>query len=552
MARATSEFSVVKKYQLWLLGFVAILTILSANVAWIFPTRSELDTEVYLLHRTIVLDMRNQLAAFLSQYEKSLIDGADVINQSIEGNQYIVSRLMKENQPFEFVALLDMSGKEVLKNHRFLLVSSSDLRDRSGENLFKTITENHIYVSPVSFSGFSEPLITIAVPLTESSGFSAILADINLKFLSDVVRSASTENEGEEVAYIVDQQGYIIAHPNQSLVFGRTNVIERKIITEALNGREADTQNRDFQYKNEAGDDMFAVILPFDLTGWAVVVEEPYSLAHQASNRVFNLAVISLVLEILMVVLLIWNYMNLIKSATLYFRERNQREAILNSLYDGVIEYNENSEIVLMNPKAEEILGVSFREIEGLRISPDLVKTRPELTALVELIYPAVAPYASATKQLAGSPARAMEIHISKPELKLLVTMTQVLDKEGRVKEFLKIIHDVSRERLVSKLKSEFVSIAAHQLRTPLSAIKWTLKLLLEGDAGPLSASQLEFLEKGYTINERMIKLVNDLLNAARIEEGKFGYEFKKMDVTAFTKEIFTNYETAAKSKSQK
>src|SRR3989344_5760287 len=487
MARATSEFSVVKKYQLWLLGFVAILTILSANVAWIFPTRSELDTEVYLLHRTIVLDMRNQLAAFLSQYEKSLIDGADVINQSIEGNQYIVSRLMKENQPFEFVALLDMSGKEVLKNHRFLLVSSSDLRDRSGENLFKTITENQIYVSPVSLSGFSEPLITIAVPLTESSGFSAILADINLKFLSDVVRSASTENEGEEVAYIVDQQGYIIAHPNQSLVFGRTNVIERKIITEALNGREADTQNRDFQYKNEAGDDMFAVILPFDLTGWAVVME-----------------------------------------------------------------YNETSEIVLMNPKAEEILGVSFREIEGLRISPDLVKTRPELTALVELIYPAVAPYASATKQLAGSPARAMEIHISKPELKLLVTMTQVLDKEGRVKEFLKIIHDVSRERLVSKLKSEFVSIAAHQLRTPLSAIKWTLKLLLEGDAGPLSASQLEFLEKGYTINERMIKLVNDLLNAARIEEGKFGYEFKKMDVTAFTKEIFTNYETAAKSKSQK
>ncbi|MDP2668686.1 MAG: ATP-binding protein [bacterium] len=549
MARTAPEFSVVKKYQLWLLGFVAILTILSANAAWIFPTRSELDTEVYLLHRTIALDMRNQLTAFLSQYEKSLIDGADVINQSIEGTQYVVSRLMKENQPFESVTLLDTSGKEVFKNHRFLLVSSSDLRDRSGENLFKTITENKIYISSVSLSGFSEPLITIAVPLTKNSGFSAISADINLKFLSDVVRSASPENK-EEVAYIVDQQGYIIAHSNQSLVFGRENIINRKIILEALNGMEANTENPDFRYKNEVNEEMFAVVLPFDLTGWVVAIEVPDSIAHEASNRVFNLAIISLVLEILMVVLLIWNYMNLIKSATLFFRERNQREAILNSLYDGVIEYDENSTIILMNPKAEEILGISFHEIEGLRISPDLIKTRPELTALVELIYPAVAPYASATKQLAGSPARAMEIHISRPELKLLVTMTQVLDKEGRVKEFLKIIHDVSRERLVSKLKSEFVSIAAHQLRTPLSAIKWTLKLLLEGDAGPLSASQLEFLEKGYTINERMIKLVNDLLNAARIEEGKFGYEFKKMDINVFAKEIFTNYETSAKSKS--
>lgn len=549
MARPTLEFAVAKKYQLWFLGFVAILTILSANMAWIFPTRTELDNEVYLLHRTIAVDMRNQLSSFLKQYEKSLIDGADVINQATDANQHVVSRLMKENQPIESLALLDLEGKETAKNHRFLLISPADLRDRSGEEIFKTVQVGNIYRSDVSISSFSEPLITIAVPLDKSSGFSAITADINLKFLSDIVRSASIEKEEDEFAYIVDRLGYIIAHPNPSLVFGRTNIINRKIISEALAGREAETRTGDFQYKNGKGEEIFAVALPFELTNWAVVVEEPFSTAFVASNRIFNLAIVSLFLEILMVILLIWNYLNLIKSATLFFQERNQREAILNSLYDGVIEYDEKSTIVLMNPKAEEILGVNFHEIEGLAMSPDLAKTRPELTALVELIYPAVAPYASATKQLTGSSAKAMEIHISKPELKLLVTMTQVFDQAGRVKGFLKIIHDVSRERLVSKLKSEFVSIAAHQLRTPLSAIKWTLKLLLEGDAGPLSASQLEFLEKGYTINERMIKLVNDLLNAARIEEGRFGYDFKEMDLGVFVKEIFTNYSTAAKSK---
>ncbi|MDO8522911.1 MAG: ATP-binding protein [bacterium] len=548
MAGIPSDFSVAKKYQLWFLGVVAVLTILSANIAWIFPTRSELEAEVYLSHRTMAVDVRNQLANFLERYEKSLIDGADVINQTTEADQYVISRLMKENQPFESLTLLNLAGKEVIKNHRFLLISPSDFRDRSGEEIFRAIGENKIYISSVSISNLSEPLITIATPLDKRSGYSAISAEVNLKFLLDIVRNVATE-VGESV-YIVDQQGYIIAHPNPSLVFGRTNIINRKIISEVLGGREADTRSSDFQYKNDAGEKMIAVALPFELTGWVVAVEDPYNQALAASNRIFNLAVISFILEVLMVVLLIWNYLNLIKSATLFFQERNQREAILNSLYDGVLEYDENSMIVLMNPKAEEILGVSFHEIEGIAITPDIAKTRPELTALVELIYPAVAPYASATKQLAGSSAKAMEIHISKPELKLLVTMTQVFDQEGRVKGFLKIIHDVSRERLVSKLKSEFVSIAAHQLRTPLSAIKWTLKLLLEGDAGALSASQLEFLEKGYTINERMIKLVNDLLNAARIEEGRFGYEFKTMDLAVFVKEIFTNYETAAKSKS--
>lgn len=548
MAGAISDFSGAKKYQLWFLGVVAILTILSANIAWIFPTRNELETEVYLLHRTTAANVRNQLAAFFGRYEKSLVDGADVLNQAAESDQYVISRLMKENQPFESITLLDLSGKEVIKNHRFLLISPSDLRDRRSEEMFQIIQSGRIYLSQVSISDLSEPLITIAVPLAKNKGYSAILAEINLKFLLDVVRNIEIEVGGS--AYVVDQKGYIIAHPNPSLVFGRLNVLDRAIIFEALSGNEADTRTKGYKYKNELGVDVFAVALPFDLTGWAVAIEDPFDIALASSNRILNLAIISFFLEVLMVVLLIWNYLNLIKSASLFFQERNQREAILNSLYDGVIEYDEKSTIVLMNPKAEEVLGVTFQEVKGLAISPDLAKTRPELAALVELIYPAVAPYASATKQLAGSSAKAMEIHTSKPELKLLVTLTQVVDPGGHVKGFLKIIHDVSRERLVSKLKSEFVSIAAHQLRTPLSAIKWTLKFLLEGDAGPMSASQIEFLEKGYTINERMIKLVNDLLSAARIEEGKFGYEFKTMDLVSFVKEIYTNYSTAASAKS--
>ena len=545
-----SEFWLGRRSRLWILGAVAILALVAANAAWLYPTLEELNTNAYLFHRAIALDVRNQLGNFLDRQERALIDAADILNQSKANPSEIVSRLMKENRPFESLSILDSSGQETLKIHRFLLITESDLKNRSSESLFSEIRAGKIYKSAVVISGISEPLVTIAVPLKGESGASAIVAEINLKFLLDVVRGIAVGSAG--AAYIVDRDGYIIAHPNSSLVFGRINIAGRKLVSRALGGAEADTRDEGFTYQNENKENVFAVALPYAQTGWVVVVENQESDAMASYRRILNVALISFGLEILLIFLLIWNYLNLIRTADLFYAERNQREAILNSLYDGVIEYDEKSRIILMNPKAEELLGVKFDELQGRPVSPDLIKdnARPKLRGLVELMYPALAPYASATKGIPGTPAKTMEIHLSSPELKLLVTLTNVVDERGNVRGFLKIIHDISREQLISKIKSEFVSIAAHQLRTPLSAIKWTIRLLLDGDAGILNKEQDNFLQKGYEINERMIKLVNDLLNAARIEEGKFGYDFKDMDLETFLESLVNHYQEAAKSKS--
>ncbi len=545
-----SEFWLGRRSRLWILGAVAILALVAANAAWLYPTLGELNTNAYLFHRAIALDVRNQLGNFLDRQERALIDAADILNQSKARSGEIVSRLMKENRTFESLSILDSSGQEMLKIHRFLLITESDLKDRSGEPLFSEIRAGKIYKSAVVISGISEPLVTIAVPFKSESGASAIVAEINLKFLLEVVRGITVGSSG--AAYIVDRDGYIVAHPNSSLVFGRINVAGRKLVSRALGGAEADTRDSGLAYKNENQNDVFAVALPYAQTGWAIVVENQESDAMASYGRILNVALISFGLEILLILLLIWNYLNLIRAADLFYAERNQREAILNSLYDGVIEYDEKSRIILMNPKAEELLGVKFNELQGQPVSPDLIKdpARAKFRGLVELMYPALAPYASAAKGIPGTSAKTMEVRISSPELQLLVTLTNVVDERGNVRGFLKIIHDISREQLISKIKSEFVSIAAHQLRTPLSAIKWTIRLLLDGDAGPLNKEQDNFLKKGYEINERMIKLVNDLLNAARIEEGKFGYDFKDMDLEVFLESLVDNYQGAAKSKS--
>jgi signal transduction histidine kinase len=105
------------------------------------------------------------------------------------------------------------------------------------------------------------------------------------------------------------------------------------------------------------------------------------------------------------------------------------------------------------------------------------------------------------------------------------------------------------REKILSRLKSEFISIAAHRLRTPLSIIKWVLKMVISGDVGKLKKGQKDMLEKGYRANERMIALVANLLDVARIEEGKFGYQFHYAQLEDIIKEQLKHFDLLAKEK---
>ncbi|MEK7649787.1 MAG: HAMP domain-containing sensor histidine kinase [Patescibacteria group bacterium] len=105
------------------------------------------------------------------------------------------------------------------------------------------------------------------------------------------------------------------------------------------------------------------------------------------------------------------------------------------------------------------------------------------------------------------------------------------------------------RQEEVSQLKSEFISIAAHQLRTPLSIQKWVYQGIIDGDFGKITKNQREAVEKGTIANESMIRLVHNLLDAARIEEGRFGFKFEPMDIVAFTKKIIDEKMILAKAK---
>ncbi len=87
----------------------------------------------------------------------------------------------------------------------------------------------------------------------------------------------------------------------------------------------------------------------------------------------------------------------------------------------------------------------------------------------------------------------------------------------------LVLIRDLTREQELMELRSEFVSIVSHQLRTPASAVKWYLETLIDNRRGnELNEWQVDKLHQAYQSNERMISLINDLLNVSRLDSGKF------------------------------
>lgn len=118
-------------------------------------------------------------------------------------------------------------------------------------------------------------------------------------------------------------------------------------------------------------------------------------------------------------------------------------------------------------------------------------------------------------------------------------------DEIGRFGEVFNLM--VANLRELDQLKSDFVSVAAHQLRTPLSGLNWVLKLFIDGDLGPMTEYQKKMLDRGIEANQKMIVLVNDLLNVSRIENGKFGYKFEKGDFTVLLKTLVANVDLFAK-----
>jgi len=199
---------------------------------------------------------------------------------------------------------------------------------------------------------------------------------------------------------------------------------------------------------------------------------------------------------------------------------------ITNYLTDGLLVFDRSNRLFLINPQAKKILEVEETESLG-RSSLELMR--------YEKIEPLINHLGAGLRECFRE-----EIQL---EENLILEVTTVHMKVGQQRvSTLLILHDITREKLSDRMKNEFVTLAAHQLRTPTSGIKWSLQTLLDGDLGQLNEKQKDIISQALSTNDKVIHLVNDLLNVAEIEEGRYLNKMVLSDISEIVFSVMEDY----------
>lgn len=196
--------------------------------------------------------------------------------------------------------------------------------------------------------------------------------------------------------------------------------------------------------------------------------------------------------------------------------------AIVGSSDDAIVGQTKDGKITTWNKGAEKLFQYKANEIIGKQFSvlipPEKAQEREDILSKV-LQGQRVEHYDTLRKKKDGT-----LVDVS-------VTVSPIINDAQEIIGASAVLRDVTKEKQIDRAKTEFVSLASHQLRTPLSAINWYAELLRDGEAGKMTKQQKEFVDEIFTGNQRMVKLVNELLNVSRIDFGNFTIDPVELDV---------------------
>ncbi len=201
-------------------------------------------------------------------------------------------------------------------------------------------------------------------------------------------------------------------------------------------------------------------------------------------------------------------------------------DAILESIGEGVVVADGDGKIVLINDIAASLLGVHGAAVVGKSVDTyDLYDSAGEIMATAQR------PIHLTLKSGRRTHQEAQSMHKNGSKSSLNLTATPVRQNNSIIGA-VEIVRDVTKEREIDRVKTEFISVASHQLRTPLSAIKWFSEMLLKGEGGKLKGQQIQFTQSIVDSAARMNELVNSLLNISRLESGRMIVEPQPTDLS--------------------
>ncbi|MCS7286822.1 MAG: GAF domain-containing protein [Anaerolineae bacterium] len=214
-------------------------------------------------------------------------------------------------------------------------------------------------------------------------------------------------------------------------------------------------------------------------------------------------------------------------------------QTILSSITDGILVLDENNNILMLNPSAEEMLGVRGIPLADRPLRDIVAVVSEEERSFALKFYTDLLIHSGKIKE----PGETVSFRIEGPRRVLDVSLVTAPVGRGGAMGTIAVLRDITREAEIDRMKTEFISTVSHELRTPMTSIKGYIDLLYMGVAGPLSEQQKRFVTIIKNNTDRLASLVSDILDISRIESGKVRLSFEPVYLKKLLEEVSLAFE---------
>lgn len=218
--------------------------------------------------------------------------------------------------------------------------------------------------------------------------------------------------------------------------------------------------------------------------------------------------------------------------------EKKRLETVINCMANGVMVTDKDLEIVLHNPALMRMLGVGDEPAKPVKANQIIHDS-----SLIETLQK-IQSHGISEKEFISQ-----EILLGDKVLRAITAPTLGPDRNvfWTVTGAVTVIEDITMFKELDRMKSDFLNMVAHELRSPLVSIRQLQSVLLEGMAGPLQDKQSDFVRRGIKRIDGLLDLINDLLNVSRLEAGKLVQQRCRIDVSEVISEVVGLFEHRAK-----
>lgn|GEM_PF-969529 len=226
--------------------------------------------------------------------------------------------------------------------------------------------------------------------------------------------------------------------------------------------------------------------------------------------------------------------------------DKSKDEAIFSNIGDGIYAVNEKRELILFNPQAEKITGWQAKDTIGLPCKKIMNLKNDQSISICEKDCPVLQVWNTGkniTRDDLCYPGK------GKKTIQLEGTYAPIKDMSDKVTGAICVFRDVTKKKEVERMRSEFVSTASHELRTPITAISGYIELVMNHDVCKVDDKASEYLGKAFNTAHAMSELIKNLLVVTKIEDGKLEYTITNFSLKDLTQEVIEVFSKKAKEK---